>query len=677
MKTIDYWYIRYADLLLQICKSLEKNDKLYTLIQDYFSLVELPLPDYLIGITKDGYSDLDTFIKENIWKNIENYFMQITEITQEHEKLKELVDRFSLRPHHIKILEFLYLNYRIYSFNNYYDDLSIQNKIKIFSLYVPLNRHKLLEELNDRSYLSKRGLFANNQNFLFQPQNYIITVNINSAIVSYLEDTTGRSLSSYVMQTLESPFYPLETFNLPEETLLSAQSAMKRKGPAFLLFYGEPGTGKSELSKALPLSCGLTPYSLMTDDDDGSRPISSLYLCSKLLDPLREVLIIDEADLLLNSSEPQGPRGGPSSLKAIVNQFLEKVQIKIIFITNQINGIPQSVLRRMHILIGFKTATYQYRKRIWDSMNRSSSLFTPAELQNLAREYRTNPARIRQVYEICSVLKDEGRDPDQIYAVARDMLTRSEELFLPQPVKSLPINDIDMAALHLSLAPQELISRLKKWHLNFPQIKKGVNVLFYGIPGTGKTALAMHIARELNLIPVVTRASDLLSPFVGVTETLIRDVFQEAEGGVLIVDEADSFILNRELNERSWERSQTNEFLTQMESFKGLFIATTNFVKALDGASFRRFSFKVEFLIPTTEQRLALAKRYFSHISWDEELVAGIKNLDGLVPGDFAIVAQRLAFSECIDWAYVLAELQAELKARHHLQRAIGFTSVI
>ena len=54
-------------------------------------------------------------------------------------------------------------------------------------------------------------------------------------------------------------------------------------------------------------------------------------------------------------------------------------------------------------------------------------------------------------------------------------------------------------------------------------------MLFYGPPGTGKTALARFVAETLNRECIVKRASDLLSPFVGVSEQQVAEVFGEME----------------------------------------------------------------------------------------------------------------------------------------------------
>lgn len=61
------------------------------------------------------------------------------------------------------------------------------------------------------------------------------------------------------------------------------------------------------------------------------------------------------------------------------------------------------------------------------------------------------------------------------------------------------------------------------------------------------------------------------------------------------MDEADSLLSDRVHAGQQWEITQVNEMLTQMETFSGIFICTTNLMDKLDAASLRRFDFKVKF----------------------------------------------------------------------------------
>ncbi len=150
---------------------------------------------------------------------------------------------------------------------------------------------------------------------------------------------------------------------------------------------------------------------------------------------------------------------------------------------------------------------------------------------------------------------------------------------------------------------------------------------------------------------MVKRASDIVSPYVGETEQNISCVFSEAEAmeAVLVIDEVDSFLFSRERAVRSWEISHTNEFLTQMERFRGILICTTNRFSDLDAASVRRFNHKIGFRYLKPEGNVIFYKKLLSGLietplnKKEGELLLKIHNL---TPGDFRVVRDRFAIME-------------------------------
>ncbi len=177
------------------------------------------------------------------------------------------------------------------------------------------------------------------------------------------------------------------------------------------------------------------------------------------------------------------------------------------------------------------------------------------------------------------------------------------------------------------------------------------NMLFYGPPGTGKSALALHIAKILNRNYVIKHVSDLITPYVGETEQNIAEAFAEAEKeeAVLIFDEVDSFLQSREFAHASWEVTQTNEFLTQLEKFKGFCICTTNFRTTMDNASMRRFSFKIAFSYAKAYQIQELYKTILESLTnepMSKELMALLCKEKNLTQGDFHAVRMQLLLDD-------------------------------
>jgi SpoVK/Ycf46/Vps4 family AAA+-type ATPase len=128
---------------------------------------------------------------------------------------------------------------------------------------------------------------------------------------------------------------------------------------------------------------------------------------------------------------------------------------------------------------------------------------------------------------------------------------------------------------------------------------------------------------------------------VGVAEKRIAAMFAEAErnGQLLLLDEADSMLQDRRLSTRSWEVSHTNELLTQMENFRGVFVACTNFLDRLDRAALRRFAWKVRLEAMDGPRRERMFARWFPRLGLDEGARERLSRIPRLSPGDFKAVA--------------------------------------
>ena len=144
----------------------------------------------------------------------------------------------------------------------------------------------------------------------------------------------------------------------------------------------------------------------------------------------------------------------------------------------------------------------------------------------------------------------------------------------------------------------------------------GISALFAGPSGTGKTLAAEVLANELKLDLYRIDLSAVVSKYIGETEKNLKQVFDAAEtGGVLLLfDEADALFGKRAEVKDSHDRYANIEvgyLLQRMESFQGLAILTTNFKSSLDKAFQRRLRFCVDFPFPDAAQREAIWARVF------------------------------------------------------------------
>lgn len=149
---------------------------------------------------------------------------------------------------------------------------------------------------------------------------------------------------------------------------------------------------------------------------------------------------------------------------------------------------------------------------------------------------------------------------------------------------------------------------------------------------------------------------------------------------MLLIDEADSFLQDRQRAQRSWEISHVNELLTQMERFEGVLVMCTNLFDQLDAAALRRFDIKVKLNYLRADQRSALfddcVVRYgiAAPASQHEQARERLARLDRLTPGDFQTVLRRRRLVGAGDVLSFVEALAAEQAVKRDGEsRAIGF----
>lgn len=482
-------------------------------------------------------------------------------------------------------------------------------------------------------------------------------------------DQQGRDPLAGLMRPLpesERVAADFDHLSIPLDTLRAAIEdawATGRRG-CNLLLHGAPGHGKTQIARLLAGSLQAAAFEVPVEDEDGDQRggesrTRSAALCQHAMAGLeRPLLVFDEAEdvfpvpslswLFDADSRPQ---------KGWINSLLEGTRVPTIWIANQVGHIDAAILRRFDLILEVPAPPRAVRSRLiedalpadaigerWRAELLALENLSPAELNRLARvrgyarHGQAGERLLRKVFE-------EARK-------AAGLALRTDILPLPTRYSLQTVNadvDLDAIARHI-----EHTGRAR--------------LCLHGPPGSGKTGYVQHLAQRLGRPLHIRRASDLLGPYVGQTEQLLASAFASAsqDGAVLLIDEVDSFLQDRERAERQWEITAVNELLTQIERFEGVLAVCTNRYGKLDGAALRRFDLKIRFGCLDANQRRVLFDEVTRSLGLTGSMLqteaahARLGRLDRLTPGAFETVTRRHEFAPFGDVVALVEALESE-----------------
>ena len=618
-------------------------------------------------LLKERYKTLQksTALLSELWK-------------QAYENLASLAEFLQLNPVEQELLRFAMHLRSEGAMQDLFECLpksDLQRTATIMADLLKQPKNEILSALKKGSKLDAYGLIERNYR-LDGVQDYLAwgeTLDFDEFVTQPLNEYALLKSCTEIPQV---PSLQLDDFvhiaSMKDMMLTYLQQALKhhQKG-VNLLIYGEPGTGKTEFAGLLAQALGISAYNITYMDSDGDvvkaeQRLNYSRLAQTLLNGKQALLIFDEIEDVFNGSLME--RSVAQKNKAWTNQLLENNNVPMIWLSNSVFGIDPAFLRRFDFILEMPDLPLRNKSALITQL--AEGKLSPAYVQHFAKVRSLTPAILSRTIRVAKELNTSNFAETLLMMFNQTLKSQNKPKIEPLVLGKADYN-LDYVACN------DNIHRISE---GLKQSKKG-RICCYGPPGTGKTAWAAWLAEQLDMPLLLKQGSDLLNPYVGGTEQNIAQAFEQAkaDNALLVLDEVDTFLFSREGANRSWERSQVNEMLTQIERFEGLMVVSTNLIEVLDPAALRRFDLKLKFDYLTLKQRLDFAKQQAEILGLpllSEEDLSQIESLNLLTPGDFSAVARRHQFSpfqKMQDW---LMALQGECEVKPAFSattRRIGF----
>ncbi len=569
------------------------------------------------------------------------------------ERLKVIKETFNLTNGEIEILSFFYL----LSTSDFFKDFLDNNKhinFERFSIFKCFGHIILGHERKSFLHVfSKTSLFKMD----IMEKDYRGQIELCSWCMDYLSGYGVKDLSHEFFTRENDESLQISDFSVSEDEKMVLKTLIKSKKRQNILFYGVPGTGKSSFARCLARAYKKDLYTVKIPEEDSHEfRLRNIYATINIAEKKKAIVLIDEADEVLNSCNSFFYKSKTN--KSFINNLLESHQKKLIWITNRAGEIDSSTMRRFTFSVEFKMFGIKDRLKVIRNELKKQKLngyFDEGELHDLCRTYAVNAGGIINAINATKIGRKTKKET--VLKNVRTLLGNHEKVTRGKEnsnIKLGKIKNYSLKGLNTSQNLENVISVLRQYteyQNDNAENSHSIKMLLYGIPGTGKSEFVYYLANLLNRKVLLKRCSTIQSKWVGETEKNIAEAFCEAQenNSILFFDEADSLLYPRKEAIHSWEKSKTNEILTQMDSYTGIVVFATNDVDGLDHAAFRRFQFKIEFLPLAPEGNIQFYNSILSpliskNIILTDKDIDCIQNIRNLTPGDFAVVKEQYTF---------------------------------
>ena len=329
----------------------------------------------------------------------------------------------------------------------------------------------------------------------------------------------------------------------------------------------------------------------------------------------------------------------------------------------------------------FPRPGYDRRKALWNAVD---GLPADADPASLAGKFRLTRGQIEDAVSTARSIADGPLTADSVLEACRthsqhrlDELAREvepgydwEDIVLPSDTFA-HLREVAAHVRHRGTVYEE-------WGFEDRfSLGNGINVLFTGPSGTGKTMAAEIIARDAGLPMYKLDLASVISKYIGETEKNLGRIFDEAEhsNAVLFFDEADALFGKRTEVSDSHDRYANVEvdyLLQRMEEHDGCVILASNLQENIDDAFVRRINVSVDFPLPDRASREAIWRGIFPEetprTDLDLDFLAGF-DLSGGSIKNVALTASFMAADDgsAVEMKHVVCALRREFQKTSRL----------
>ena len=475
------------------------------------------------------------------------------------------------------------------------------------------------------------------------------SVRADDRIVRFLLDGEEIDKRLQPFTRISQPSRDYNSLYLPDRLRAELQTAATLSGHSIIHLNGPHGSGKTAAVEALCTSAGraLLAADLQQAINSGLAPAHLLLL-------LQREALLQNADLLLQHAEVLSGEGVPhDQFRAAVERMLPLGKIRI-FIEGDTPwpAAAQARATTWHSF-DFPIPSFAHRASLWrDALALAGCpLASDVDIELLSNRFALTGGAIREAcVDAARRLKlrntpGAASSLKDLESAARAQSTHGLRRFAQKVVTRGGWSALVLPA-HIVRQLRDVCTAERYRHMVYTQwgfdqrlsAGKGLNVLFCGVSGTGKTMAAGILAQELSLDLYRVDLSVVVSKYIGETEKQLSQIFREAQcsNAVLLFDEADALFGKRSEVKDAHDRYANVEvayLLQKMEEYEGIVILATNLRRNMDEAFTRRMHHIIEFPFPDAEHR----ERIWRGIIPEEAPVAA--------DVDFNFLARQFEFS--------------------------------